>query len=278
MAQAPSSPLVARRLSGRLALVPAFGMITVPAIVLPAILWARWAFARLHPDADPAIYLTISRAISDPAIGEPFARWVTLAALILLPSTHFLLWMIIAEHPKRDLLGATRDRICRALFVAASASMIATCVGMIMLSHYRLGASGDYQMHMVGSYVFFIGQALTILLVAIYHALITPARRLTGDGAFFPALWRARVGFWVVGCAALYGVVFRIKSMDLGAAKLLVATIYVELDTILIGVFLAYLVLFVVDATRFARARVGVAAAATPTASEEPEAAFDAAS
>lgn len=278
MAEALPSRYADGRARRLLALIPAAAIVAVPAIVLPAILWARYAFARLHPDADPSIFLTISRAISDPAIGEPFAVWITAAALILWPATHFLLWMIIAQHPPRSLLGVTRDRVCRSLFVVASLSMTATCIGMVILSHYRLGASGDHRMHMVGSYVFFAGQALTILLVAIYHGLIGPARRVTGDSAFFPTPWRARIGYAVVACAVLYGVVFRVKSLDLGVSKPLVATLYVELETILIGVFLAYLVLFAVDASRFARSRAHVAEKDAAGEDAVADAAYDAVS
>ena len=240
----------------RHARLSAAGILAVPAIVVPAVLWARITFHLRHPDVDPSIYLTISRAISDPAVGEPFAFWVTLAAVILWPSTHLILWMFAARHPPRGALGRTRDRLARTLFAVMSVAMTATCVGMVLLSRWRLGSTpAEHHMHMVGSYVFFAGQATTILLAALYHTLIAPVPHPTDATAFFPARWRARLGYAVVAAAALYGVIFHVKSMDFGAASSFVVAAYVELETILIIVFLAYLALFYVDVLRFLRER-----------------------
>ena len=255
--------------------LPVVGIVAVPAIVVPAILWARITYAGLHPNADPRSYLTISRAISDPLVGEPFAFWVTIAAVILWTSVHVILWMFIAEHPRRPALPPTRDRIARALWPVMWVTMTATCVGMVMLSHYRLGGDpATNRLHMLGSYVFFAGQATTILLAAIYHSLVAPARAAV-ETAFFPARWRARTGYAVLCAAVLYGVVFKVKSMDLGAATPWIITAYVELETILILVFLAYLAAFFVDVSRFLDARSGRRAVAVPDATANEAAALD---
>lgn len=244
-----------RSLLDRHARLIASGILIVPAIVIPAILWARFAFHRLHPDADPSIFLTISRAISDPTIGEPFAVWVTIAAALLWPSTHLLLWMFATDHPRRDRLGARRDLIGRAMLVGFSLAMTAACTGMVILSNYRLGSGGaDHRVHMFGSYIFFIGQASAILLVATYHSVIAPALR-PAVAPFFPARRRIAFGYAIMALAALYGGLFRVKSMDFGAAQGWVTSAYVELETILIILFLIYLSLFYVDALRFLRSR-----------------------
>lgn len=234
----------------------ASGILIVPAIVVPAILWARYTFHRLHPDADPSIFLTISRAISDPAVGEPFAVWVTIAAVILWPSTHLILWMFAADHPPRDLLGRRRDLIGRSVLVGLSLAMTASCIGMVVLSNYRLGSgSADHRIHMLGSYTFFAGQAVAILLTATYHSVIAPARRSADVAAFFPPHRRAALGYAIMALAVFYGAIFRVKSMDFGAAQAWVTSAYVELETLLIIIFLAYLTLFYVDAVRFLRTR-----------------------
>ena len=242
----------------RLAGLGALPVLAVPAIVAPAIVWARVAWHARHPGADATLYPTISRAISDPAIGEPFAFWVTLAALLLWPATHAILWMLVVERPDRAALGPTRDRLTRGLFVAMSLCMTATCVGMVWLARFRLGATAEeHRMHMIGSYVFFAGQATTIFLCAIHHALVGPARRAIGDGGFFTARARARGGFAVVAAAAFYGVVFHVKDGDFGPATGLVIAAYVELETVLIIVFLAYLACYFVDLRRFLARRLG---------------------
>ncbi|NLH79731.1 MAG: hypothetical protein GX458_02650, partial [Phyllobacteriaceae bacterium] len=208
----PAASCLRRAILRRLSWLPVAGIVAVSAIVVPAVVGARVGFHLRHPDADPSIYLTISRAISDPVIGEPFAFWVTLAALILWPSTHAILWMLSAEHPSRAVLGATRDHLCRLLLAVMSVAMTATCVGMVMLGRHRLGGSAeDHHLHMLGSYVFFAGQATTILLAAIYHSAIVPARRALGETAIVSARSRARLGYAVVGAAVLYGVVFHVK-------------------------------------------------------------------
>lgn len=255
MAPARPTSLLARPLREWLFLLPAAGIVAVPAIVVPAILWARIAFHLRHPNADPGDYLTISRAISDPVIGEPFAFWVTIAAAILWPSVHAILWMFIGEHPRPPAISTGRDRASRITWVAMWITMTATCVGMVMLSHFRLGdGPAGHRLHMIGSYVFFGGQAVTILLAAVYNGLI--ARLPTaGASAFFPPLWRARSGYAVFAAAVLYGVFFRVKSMDFGAATAWIITVYVELETILIIVFLSYLAAYLVDVARFVRGR-----------------------
>lgn len=242
------------RLVDRLGWIAAFGILAVPAIVVPAVIWARVTFHALHPDFDLEKFPTISRAISDPLVGEPFAFWVTIAAVILWGATHYMLRMLLCEHPSRATLGAGRDRLGRALLAIMSVMMTATCIGMVMLSHNRLGAGASgYRMHMLGSYVFFAGQAATILLAAVYHSLVARAHDVEGRVAFFPDRWRARLGYSVTAAAVAYGVVFKIKSMDLGAATRVVVTLYIELETVLIFVFLLYLLLYFVDALRFSR-------------------------
>lgn len=234
--------------------LPAIGVVMVPAIVVPNVLWAHYAFHQRHPDADPSTYLTISRAISDPAIGEPFAVWVTLAAGILWFSTHYILWMFVAQHPDRSETGIARDRIARVLWGAMSLSMTATSIGMVMLSHYRLGGGADqHRLHMIGSYLFFGSQTTTIFLVAVYHSTIATARRAAFSTAFFSDRWRSRAGYAVVLAAVLYGVVYQVKSMDLGATTRYVVSFYVQLETVLIIAFLAYLAGFSIDTHRFAR-------------------------
>lgn len=250
-----SAPTLRRRVFAGLTWLPVVGAVAVPVIVVPAVLWARWSFLQRHPDADPKTYLTISRAISDPGIGPTFAFWVGIAAVILWFSTHWILWTLIVQHPRRPAIGVARDRIARALWGVMSLAMTATCIGMAMLSHFRLGTGGDGgRLHMVGSYLFFGAQAATIFFVAVYHSLVGPARRAEAAGAFFPDRWRAGTGYAVVAAAVVYGIVFRVKSMDLGPITRSIVSVYVELETVLIVVFLTYLAAFVVDTHRFSKA------------------------
>ena len=76
-----------RGLVFRTAAIAAF---LVPVVQIPALIWAREAFLDLHPDyvTDPP---TISRAISDPRVGEPFAGLILLITVLLCFVVPFIL-------------------------------------------------------------------------------------------------------------------------------------------------------------------------------------------
>lgn len=233
--------------------VPTLGVVTVPGIVIPAILWARIAFHFRHPDASPDEYLTISRAISDPVIGEPFARWVTLAAVLLWATYAYMMRMFLAQHPSAPPPHGWRAGAARLSLGLSAVAMTGSCVGMVLLSHFRLDdGEADRAAHMAGSYLFFVSQAAAIFLVAAYHGAIAEARRAAPVRRFFSEHWRIRAGYGITAAAVLYGSLFSVKSMDFGAATEWVISAYVELETVLITAFLLYLFAFCVDVFAFA--------------------------
>ena len=245
----PSSPRTTEARRPLLAaLIPAAGVVAVPGIVIPAIIWARVAYHFRHPDASPDSYLTISRAISDPVIGDPFAVWIGLAAVLLWLTYGWMLRMFRALHPVRPAPAGWRDPAARLVLWASWVAMTGSCLGMLALSRFGLdGDEVEQARHMAGSYLFFISQATALFLVALYHHLIAAARRAAPEPFFFADRWRIAGGYLITVAAILYGVLFAVKSWDLGAATPWVIAVYVELETILICGFLIYLLFYCVD-------------------------------
>lgn len=230
--------------------VPTLAVVSVPAIVIPAILVARIAYHFRHPEALAEDYLTISRAISDPVIGEPFAVAVTIAAVLLWGVFHYVLRMAILQRPP---LTGWRVWAARIALVGGSIAITGSCIGMVVLSHYRLDdGDADRDLHMFGSYLFFVSQSAAIFFLALFHRVVAAARTAGATRLFFSDLWRARIGFTLVAAAVAYGLLFAVKAMDFGAATPWVVWVYVELETALITSFLLYFLFFAVDVFAFA--------------------------
>ena len=114
---------------------------------------------------------TVSRAISEPSIGEPFAIWVSLSGLLLVVGVGILVLRII-QHIRSLPAPSRYLRICAYLLLPLLAVMQASSsVGMYMLSVYRFPFAHD--LHMAGSYQFFLSQMMVIVLFTIFnHALL----------------------------------------------------------------------------------------------------------
>lgn len=169
---------------------------------------ARWAFiARnsAHYTKPP----TISRAISDPVIGVPFSFWVTISAICLVVgvavlAVHYVRLLRFLDRPSRYLRLASL-----VLMPVIMALQAASSVGMHLLSAYRFPDA--HEMHMAGSYTFFVSQAVLIVFFTIYnHALLRDRAsldRLVALGVIGRRWVRVRF-FAGLGSIALVGVYF----------------------------------------------------------------------
>lgn len=200
---------------GRLALVAlvvnGFAVVTVNYWIYTA----RWDFI----DGNPGYRKppTISRAISDPTIGEPFSAWVTLSGLLLVLGVwvlalHYLRLLRALDRPRRYLRLSSRALLPAIMLLQPAAS-----VGMYLLSNFRFPDANVA--HMVGSYLFFVSQALVVLLFTVYnHALLrdrTSLDRLVAIGAL-RRRWvriRYRAGLASVALIAVYFTLFRLKDV-----------------------------------------------------------------
>ena len=59
-------------------------VVAIPLFQIPMMFWARWSFYQRHPDYVQHSAPTISRAISDPAIGGPFAMMILAVTAVVL--------------------------------------------------------------------------------------------------------------------------------------------------------------------------------------------------
>lgn len=209
---------------------------------------------------------TISRAISDPAIGEPFAFWISLSAILLVAA--FI--PICRLYWRSGIAMATTEPKTGAILKLGAAALLAgqfiTAIGMVILSHYTF--PDFHREHMIGSFIFFIGQSVSIGLVGCMCWRIAfgkAARRiLPRSQTLDPTVSRIRapLALAVVGAALLYLLLFVLKGLDLPFSGAIYQA-YVILEPALISLFLAVLSTFYPDIFRADRRReCGLAASA----------------
>lgn len=160
---------------------------------------------------------TISRAISEPVIGEPFAFWVTLSGLLLIVGVSILILRMILQ--LRDLPKPSRYvRISGFILLPILALMQAlSALGMHWLSVYRFPLA--HEMHMVGSYTFFLSQMIVVILFTIYnHALLRDQESLSmlhSRGNLHRAAVRLRflIGLFCLALVVVYFSFFVLKDV-----------------------------------------------------------------
>lgn len=213
---------------------------------------ARERFIELHPEwiADHGAP-TISRSIADPAIGEPFAFWMALCAVMLLlgcvPICR-LYWLAGRSMPQT---GKSTRTMVLWLGPAAFILEVSTAVGMVMLSEYRFP---DHNfLHMIGSYVFFVSQAVVVLMIGIVSVRIATdpvAVAFLQDKPYVnPRLTRFRgpFAFGGVFLALAFLALFFLKDVEFSYGNELVHNIYVLSEPSLISYFLAVLATYYVE-------------------------------
>jgi len=217
---------------------------------------ARWEYI----DRNGSFYKrppTISRAISDPVIGEPFAFWMTISAICLGVGVALLtliyLWIAGRLRPKFGYLWV-------ALWVLGPAAAIlqgVASLGIYWLSSYRFPSA--HEMHMIGSYSFFVSQALVVLLYTLLnHALLRHKECLQrlDDAALIAPHWvRARFIFGLVSLSlvVVYFVLFTLKDVYAYDDARGLYLFYVSVEPAVITSFL--LVLAMAHADLFLRPR-----------------------
>lgn len=212
---------------------------------------ARFLFIATHPGYVAKRPPTISRAISDNLIGDPFAFWITLSAVLLalamLPigALHF--------RATRGIPAQIKARV--RLFVSLSiSSQLLAAVGMYMLSHFRFPDNGG--LHMSGSYLFFTFEALTVIFSGVACWSLSrnkaAASYLRNDVSVHLGLsgLRWKIAILTFGMVISYVVLFVIKDFDLPFGKKAIYAGYVLLEPAVISVFLTYLLSFNFDMAR----------------------------
>ncbi len=233
----------------RIAVLCALPALMVPGIELPLVLWARHSFLALHPDYmdDPP---TISRAINDPLVGTPFARLILVITALIAAVVPVLAWAYLAAIARSEA-GRARRHTMYALLAAMLVCQVAASFGMVLTTQYTFATDGD--LHMEGSYVFFVFQALAILVGAsLCRMLLHEKRRLAipdADWHFHPAMHRFRFFFGLViaSLAILYGVLFVLKDHALPISAYAVQVVYTQTEVVVIGCFVLFLGSYAID-------------------------------
>lgn len=207
---------------------------------------SRIFFAQRNPEYVARKPPTISRAISDPSVGEPFAFWVSLSAGVLIIGA-IAFFLFLTFELKKGTTGSKAARNWVYVFggIAVLLQAIA-CIGMVILSNFRFPHDND--LHMFGSFMFFIAQALMVLSLNVttgrYHDL-SVSRPLNP--------WMVRLRYrlvWVsLGGPLFYLFLFLAKDFDLGALHKPVYQTYVLTEPVLISYFLALGTTFYIDLT-----------------------------
>ncbi|SEO03162.1 hypothetical protein SAMN04490248_10196 [Salinihabitans flavidus] len=217
----------------------------VVAVINLLIYRARWDFIAAHPVYSAGQPPTISRALSDPAIGEPFAFWMLLAAPLLVLGLCAILALVEMDL-RRFGAGQVNLARVRALFVLIVLLQTVAAVGIVMLSHYRMPEATPR--HMTGSYLFFIAQTGTVLAGGIVSGWLRALPE--GPGRLTLARmheFRRRMAAVPLLLAALYLVLFVAKHFTFPVGNEAVYLAYVSTEPVVITAMLLYLALFAVD-------------------------------
>lgn len=214
--------------------------------VVNAIIYtARWDYIALHPERAARQSPTISRALSDPKVGEPFAEWMAICAPILFLGVCLLVFCALAELRRNGEQDASVVRWFTQMSVVLVSLQAMASVGMVMLSHFRFP---DHHFgHMAGSYLFFFSQALVVF---VGQVVSNGYGRLPAKGrVVLPLMARVRRTYvWIpIALAVVYLSCFVLKDFDLGAANRPLFTVYVSTEPMLLSSFLVYVLSFAPD-------------------------------
>lgn len=239
-------PLLTR---SRAALLIALPALLVPAIEIPLVFWARQEFLDLHPgyaDEPP----TISRAISEPVIGGPFASLHLLITALILITLPVLAWAYLHAIARLPL-EATRRRLMQAVLVLFLLCQVVACFGTVLTTQFTF--ANNEPLHMLGSYIFFVAQALAILLAATLCRLLLHQQQKHGiDGEawpFRPGMHRFRFRFAlaITLLSIGYGVLFFIKDWPLPVSSYAVHTVYTQWEVVVVTCFVLFLGSYALD-------------------------------
>jgi len=225
----------------------AFVFIAINASVYRALAMHRFLYPETHFQHPP----TVSGALRDPTIGEPFGFWVGISALVLalaiLPvaGLHYRALRHLSVDPRRRM-----QRVTWLAHVALLGQMVAS-LGVVLLSQFRF--PDHTEEHIFGSYLFFIGQAAAVGFSMIVMVLLRRrfgtnqkdwraaglSRRMSGVRVF--------LGSIAILLALAFVGLFAARNFQLDDGTLPVRPYYVLAEPALINLYLCYLLTFAAD-------------------------------
>jgi hypothetical protein len=233
-------------------------VVIVPGSAIIMMIWARWAFYQRHPDYVQHSAPTVSRAISDPFIGEPFAAVILavacVMALALVPLCNAYLATI---RLRTEGNPAARASLRRLMYVFMAVQACGTA-GMVVCTQVTFRQ--DHDIHMVGSYFFFVFQAIAILLSGIVATRLV--RLPSREGCPYLRLEstysriRRYLAFVTAGFAVFYLVLFVIKGFDLPIPEYDVYNFYTIHEIVTISAYIFHFMLYAPEVFRMTRSLV----------------------
>ncbi|OWU86400.1 hypothetical protein ATO6_06180 [Oceanicola sp. 22II-s10i] len=244
-AQTPPPAVMSRPLA-------AFGLViglTAPFSIVYWNLRVRAEWIAMFPDQAAVQPPTISRAISVPEIGAPFAFWITIFSVVMLFNAcviGLLYARTVAATPAADARDRRRLTI-RAVLLAAI--QLPVSAGMVILSVFNLGPHTD--LHMFGSYLMFISASLAqfanIAAATAVLALMRHDMAMRDRGLIDPRAARFRIWFSgaAIATAIFYLALFIAKDTSLRSDALYFT--YVTTEEVLIALLMSIQVLHAID-------------------------------
>ena len=233
----------------RIALLCALPALLVPGIEIPLVLWARHSFLTLHPDYmdDPP---TISRAINDPLVGAPFAELILVITVLLAIVVPVLAWAYLAAIA-RIPASAARRAVMHVLLGVMLLCQVFASFGMVLTTQYTFATDGD--LHMRGSYIFFVFQAIALLVGGNLCRMLLHQKQAhaipDSEWHFLPVMhrFRFRFGLVIAALAILFGILFILKDYQLPVSGYLVQVIYTQSEVAVIGSFVLFIGSYAID-------------------------------
>lgn len=195
---------------------------------------------------------TISRAISIREIGDPFAIWVTTATAGMALAVGALAVRYISVVRAMSNPPFWLRSVGYIMAPACAVFQVASVWGVYIQGQHSVVYSTA--MHMLGSSVFFVTQALVILLYAVINQalLMVPKGLAEADAVgLISARWverRRTVAGLSVLATAVYGALFALKNVfPYDGALPWVHVVYVNFEPMVITTFLLTVVLAFAD-------------------------------
>ncbi|MDF1856034.1 hypothetical protein [Pseudooceanicola sp.] len=214
-------------------------------IVAYWIIRARIEWIALFPEESLRKPPTISRAISEPSIGDPFSLWIALVAVEL-----FVLGIIVAmlytrsvhATPAADVADRRRLQIWSNFYIVLQPPI---ALGLILLSVFRIGHANS--IHMIGSYMLFISAALAQIVGLMTNlavlTLIRHDQSMRQRGLIEPTAARLRIVACVAAIIATltYLALFILKDTSYHTPSLYQAYVLTEVVVLILVLNLALL-------------------------------------
>jgi hypothetical protein len=229
-------------------LLRASAVVLVPSIEIPLLFWTRLTYGDLHPAEVSKTPPTISAALGEPAVADPFAMIILLIAALTAVSVTFIVRAYSRSINMTWAVDQRKNTTAGLLLLFCVLAQAAGTLGMVVTSWVPLGV--DRNIHMISSYVFFAGQSLAVLGSGILGHMLRSGAENTGEfgtrvNSMHGMRFKAAVAIAVLALG--YLLLFWIKDFPMAVDNYVVRYVYSSWEIVLLASFVIYLGLFAPD-------------------------------